>query len=172
MGALWEIISSIDNPLYSLASFLYNIVKDNLLKPKNHIDNSFQLVEKELNGLCLNNNYSLISLDIIPLFINIRLDLTIKSISGRWYFITRCRCISKDEFLKALRLVLESFIFDNIYNQKFGIPMSSPLSPIIADLVMEDLECRMLERFRTEVPFYFSTFYFMWTTLRLLFLIT
>jgi len=82
--------------------------------------------------------------------------LIIKSISDRWYFIIRRRCISKDEFLKALRLVLESFIFDdNIYNQKFGTPMSSPLSPIIADLVIEDLECRMLERFRTEVPFYF-----------------
>ena len=120
-------------------------------KPKSYIDNSFKLVEK-LNGLSLNNNYSLISLD--TLFINIRLDLTIKSISGRWYFITRRRCISKNEFLKALRLVLESFIFDdNIYNQKFGTPMSSPLSPIIADLVMEDLECRMLERFRTTFLF-------------------
>ena len=89
----------------------------------------------------VNNNYSLISLDAISLFTNIPLDLAIKSISDRWRFITH-RCIPKDEFLKALRLVLEStfFTFDNIYNQKFGTPMDSSLSPIIADLVMENLE--------------------------------
>jgi len=33
--------------------------------------------------------------------------------------------------------------------------MGSPLSPIIADLVMEDLECKALERFETEGSFYF-----------------
>jgi len=29
------------------------------------------------------------------------------------------------------------------------------LSPIIADLIMEDLKCKALERFGIEVPFYF-----------------
>ena len=60
----------------------------------------------------------------------------------------------KDEFLKALRLVLESTFFtfdDNIYNQKFGTPMSSPIIVI----QLEDLECKALERFGTEIPFYF-----------------
>jgi len=33
--------------------------------------------------------------------------------------------------------------------------MGSSLSPIIADLVMKDLECKALERFGTEIPFYF-----------------
>jgi len=33
--------------------------------------------------------------------------------------------------------------------------MDSPLSPIIADLIMEDLKCKALERFGIEVPFYF-----------------
>jgi len=63
------IISSIDNPLYLLASFLH-IIKDNVLKSYSHIDNSFKLVEK-LNDFYLNNNYSLISLDAISLFTNI-----------------------------------------------------------------------------------------------------
>jgi len=33
--------------------------------------------------------------------------------------------------------------------------MSSPLSPIIADLVLQDLKRRALEIFGVEVPFYF-----------------
>ena len=44
-----------------------------------------------------------------------------------------------------------SFTFDKrIYKQEFGTPMGSPLSPIIADLIMKDLE-----RFGHEVPFYY-----------------
>jgi len=33
--------------------------------------------------------------------------------------------------------------------------MDSPLFPIIADLIMEDLKCKALKRFGIEVPFYF-----------------
>jgi len=48
------------------------------------------------------------------------------------------------------------FIFDNrMYRQKFGTPMGSPLSPIIADLVMEYIEERALEGLETEVSFYY-----------------
>jgi len=100
----------------------------------------------------------LIFFDAISLFTNISLDLAIKNISDRWHFITRCYCISKDEFLKVLRLVLESTFSsfnNNIYNQRFGIPRGSPLSSIIADLIMENLECKALERFGTEVTFLF-----------------
>jgi len=43
------IILSIDSPLYSLASFLHNIIKDNVPKLSSHINNSIKLVEK-LNG--------------------------------------------------------------------------------------------------------------------------
>jgi len=33
--------------------------------------------------------------------------------------------------------------------------MGSPLSPVIADIVMQDLEKRALERFKNEIPFYY-----------------
>jgi len=46
IGPLRIIISFIDNPLYSLASFLHNVIKNNVSKLKTHIDNSFKLVEK------------------------------------------------------------------------------------------------------------------------------
>jgi len=54
--------------------------------------------------------------------------------------------------------MLESifFVFDGkIYTQNFGTPMDSPLSLIIADLVMQDLERNLLKRFGTEIPFFF-----------------
>jgi len=45
--------------------------------------------------------------------------------------------------LGAIEFVLSSTYFkfrNKIYKQIFGTPMGSPLSPIIADLVMRDLE--------------------------------
>ena len=49
--------------------------------------------------------------------------------------------------MRAVQFVLDStyFTFDNIiYKQNFGAPMGSPLSPIIADVVMQDLENEVL----------------------------
>jgi len=65
--------------------------------------------------------------------------------------------IPKSEFLKALKLILDStyFKFNNlIYKQKFGTPMRSPLSPIIAEVVLQDLEMKALELLNIEIPFY------------------
>jgi len=66
--------------------------------------------------------------------------------------------IPREEFLTALRLIFDStyFVFDGvIYKQKFGTPMGSPLSPIISDLVLRDLEERALETLGFPPPFYF-----------------
>jgi len=64
------IISSIDSPLYSLASYLREIISNNIPKSFSHIDNSFQLV-KRLNGSTLNSDFVFDSLDAVSLFTNI-----------------------------------------------------------------------------------------------------
>jgi len=57
------IVSSIDSPLYSLASYLHQILNDHIPKPKSHIKNSLQLIDR-LKNVTLNNNQTLISLDV------------------------------------------------------------------------------------------------------------
>jgi len=94
-----------------------------------------------LDGIRLNDNYELVSLDVVSLFTNIPMELAIASLNNRWEQINRGTTIPKEEFLMALRMVMDStfFIFNNkIYKQKFGTPMGSPLSPIVADMVIED----------------------------------
>jgi len=151
------IISAIDSLLYTLAAFLHKIINDNIPKSHSHIKNNLQLIENIKNKV-LNDNQTLISLDVVSLFTNIPTDLAIECISKKWHFIANACKINKEEFLKAVRLVLDStfFTFDNrIYRQKFGTPMGSPLSLIIADLVMEYIEERALEELKTEVSFYY-----------------
>jgi len=94
----------------------------------------------------------------ISLFTNIPIDLAIDSIANRWEVISANCNIPKEEFIKAVSFVLDStyFVFNNIfYKQTFGTPMGSPLSLIIADLVMRDLEEKALGRLGVRVPFYF-----------------
>jgi len=77
-------------------------------------------------------------------------------VSKRWQFLDKQCNIPKNEFVGAVRFVLDStfFKFDQkIYKQNFGTPMGSPLSHIIADLVIQDLEREVKLDFR--LPFYF-----------------
>jgi len=61
----------------------------------------------------------------------------------RTYYIK----IVKSEFIAAIKFVLSSTYFKfnkKIYKQTFGTPMGSPLSLIVSDLVMRDLEENIL----------------------------
>jgi len=94
------------------------------------------------------------SLDVVSLFTNVLIDYVI----DHWRFISRDCCLLEEEFIKAVQFVLDStfFVFDNvIYRQNYGIPMGSPLSPVIADLVMRKLEVRALSLIRFSLPFYY-----------------
>lgn len=56
-----------------------------------------------------------------------------------------------------MRLVIEStfFSFNNvIYKQIFGTPTGSSLSPILADIVLQDLEELALSQICCHIPFY------------------
>src|SRR5436190_24071333 len=83
--------------------------------------------------------------------------MVMDGINMRCNHIEKNTSIPNGEFLRALRLVLYStfFTFDNIYYQQtFGTPMGSPLSPIAADIVLYDLESRALAMLPMHLPFY------------------
>lgn len=137
-------MSSIDSPLHGLASYIQKILVNCLPVSTNRVINSIDLIRK-LNNVRFNDDHVLVSLDAISLSINIPIDLAIGSFNRRWDTISEKCCISKDEFLGAIELILYStyFTFNRlIYKQNFGTPMGSPLSPVIADLVMQDLETK------------------------------
>lgn len=152
---LGSFVSSINSPLHSFASFLHNILYQFLPKPRSYTRNSFDLVEK-LRGTYIDDCYSLMSLDVVSLFINIPSNLVVGGIAKRWHYLANKIDIPYNEFLKALNLVLNStlFVFNNtIYHQIFGTPLGSPLSPVLANIVMQDLEERALSCLSLRLPF-------------------
>ncbi|XP_075163330.1 uncharacterized protein LOC142235965 [Haematobia irritans] len=70
-------------------------------------------------------------------------DLAIKTIVDRWDEISLHTNMSKNLFVKVLKFCIMDnryFQYDGkIYKQKRGLPMGSPASPIVADIMMEKL---------------------------------
>jgi len=67
--------------------------------------------------------------------------------------------IPKDEFINAVKLIINStfFQFNNtIYKKIFGTSIGSPLSPIVADIVLQDLEIKALECLSFRIPIYYK----------------
>ncbi|KYN10015.1 hypothetical protein ALC57_17849, partial [Trachymyrmex cornetzi] len=108
------IIFSLDSTLYNLAAFLHRLIVKSIPKAASNIENSFELV-KNLKNIKIDNGFSLVSLDVISLYTNIPTDLVIDALSNRWDFICKNCNLPKNEFIKAVRLVLDStfFTFDN-----------------------------------------------------------
>jgi hypothetical protein len=150
------IVSSIGTALYPLASFMQEIISENIPQAIGHVNNSFDLY-CSLSGRKIPNSYTLISLDVISLFTNVPTDLAINGIINRWPHIKDSTKIPINEFVSTIKFILTStyFTFNNIvYKQTFSTPMGSPLSPIIADIVMQDLEYKALNSLKLELPFY------------------
>lgn len=112
----------------------------------------------KLSGISLEPNFELASLDAVSLFTIVPKDLVVDSITKRWDSISEGIATPKSEFIIGVNFVLSSTYFkfnDCIYKQIFGTPMDSPLSPIIADLVLQDIEERALNALVCSLPFHF-----------------
>ena len=100
----------------------------------------------------------MMSLDVISLFTNIPLDLVLISIENRWYYISKFTKLSLKQFKLGIKILMEQTFFKfnhRIYRQTLGTPMGSPISPSLADIVMQDLETDIFKRIEFDIPVYF-----------------
>ena len=92
----------------------------------------------------------MISLDVMSLFTNIPIKRIQKSIDKIWHYIKKCTKLPLEEFKDGIEFLMNNtfFQFNNFYyRQSFRTPMGSSISPILADLVMQDLKTNVLENF-------------------------
>ena len=100
----------------------------------------------------------MISLDVVAMFPNILLELVKKAVSNRWIKVKSHKKLYEKEFFKGIDFIMNytKFKFNGkFYKQKFGTPIGPVISPMLAEIVMEDLERTVFERLEFVVPFCF-----------------
>ncbi|XP_015121934.1 uncharacterized protein LOC107044532 [Diachasma alloeum] len=148
------IVSSIGSPTYALSSYIKKIISSGYRGSFSEVKNSFDFHDY-LTKVTIPPDYTLVSLDVSSLYTNVPLDLVIKSMEKRKHkFDTK---IEFQELTHVVKFIMSSTTFkvnDKFYKQECGLPMGSPLAPVLADMVMQDLEATCLDNLGFEVAFY------------------
>ncbi|XP_062703811.1 uncharacterized protein LOC134286243 [Aedes albopictus] len=147
---LRPVVPCMTSPSYELSKFIATILQKSF-QSKFNVRDSFAFCQYA-NTTIIPADHVMVSFDVVSLFTCIPIALVRKSIINHWNEIGTHTNICLDLFLEVTVFCIECsyFCFNGVfYKQKFGTAMGNPLSPIIADLVMEDL----LERAVAAVPF-------------------
>ncbi|XP_075163276.1 uncharacterized protein LOC142235913 [Haematobia irritans] len=136
------ICSSINSPSYELSKYIVNLLKNLTKDSKYNVKDAIEFKDKTSN-IKIEDNETMISFDVVSLFPSIPVNLAIKIIKEKWDEIKDYTKISMDIFIEMLTFCIKDsryFVYDDkVYEQRKGMPMGSPASPIIADIVMEVL---------------------------------
>ncbi|XP_055525302.1 uncharacterized protein LOC129718508 [Wyeomyia smithii] len=151
---LRPVVPNMTAPAYNLSKFIGKIIQNSIDSPYN-IKDSFTFC----NFICsvtLPPDYILISLDVISLFTSIPKALVTHHIITQWEKIKVNTNINLDLFIEIAEFCIESSYFkynEQHFQQVFGAAMGNPLSPIIADLVMETLLDTVTQSLNFKPPF-------------------
>lgn len=136
---LRPIVSSIGSPLQELARYLARKLQPHTEKMKSYVKNADHLIEL-LKTETVEPEHLLVSFDVVSLFTNIPVDEALQIIRQKYQ--------PEEHIIDLIKHCLKNTYFsynDKRYRQIEGAPMGSPLSPVIANLFMEDIEVRALE---------------------------
>ena len=146
---LRPIVSSIGNITYGISKFLTQVLSPLVGKTKHFIKNSRDFVEK-IAQLEVPPGRKMVSYDVTALFTSIPVEQAIKVIEARLRsdptLNQRCE-LNVDQVLSLLSFCLTTtyFVYDKkFYKQKHGAAMGSSVSPVVANLYMEDFEEKAL----------------------------
>ena len=138
------IISNINSPTYSLSKFLAKNLSPHLGSFSfSHLRHNQDLINKLKHVIPLNNNF--ISFDVSALFTNVPFKPTLDFLRRKLpsLNIDFGYGLSVNDIIYLIELCLERSYFqfeDKFYEQKYGIAMGNPLSPVLAVFFREHIE--------------------------------
>ena len=146
---LRPIVSFVNSPTYGVSSFLAKMLSPVVGNTENIVKNSCHFAEF-VRGKTLKADQVLVSFDVVSLFTNIPVDLAIKVAAKRLRqdaTLLQRTSLPVEDIIDLLSFCLNAtyFVFEGCYYQQvFGTAMGSPVSAVIANLVMEEVEQRAL----------------------------
>lgn len=130
------IVNTIGGPSYLLTKHLALRLKRLVGNIDSSLKNSYSFIN-EIKDFKLEPNDILVSFDVVSLFTKIPINDAIDIVNN----------IIGLNKTKLVSIYLKSTFFsfqDEIYEMTWGVAMGSPLSPIVANLFMEDFETKAL----------------------------
>ena len=148
------IVSSIGTATYETSKYLANLLAP-LAKSKYTVDSSKEFISR-IRDKTINEEFELVSFDVISLFTNVPLDYTINVILDKVYDQNRIKTKLKREEMRALLNICTKemhFSLNNkIYKQTDGVCMGNPLGPVIANIFMVELESKIVPTISDIMP--------------------
>ena len=150
---LRPIVASRGSITYNVARLLADILSPLVGHSEHHIQNSADLVKK-LSNITLLPEECLVSYDVTALFTSVPVKESLEIISRRLQddeTLAGRTSLNPEHIVKLLELCLTTTYFVSnckYYQQIEGASMGSPISPIVANLFMEDFEAKALRSFQ------------------------
>lgn len=148
---LRPICSSINSPAFGLCKYLIDILKNLTRESKYNVKDAVDFKSK-IRNLNIADDELLVSFDVISLFPSIPINLALKTIKDKWEILEKFTTIPQELFMEILTFCIKETRYfkydDRLYEQKKGMPMGSPASPVIADVIMEVLLDTSLEKMK------------------------
>ena len=154
---LRPIVSFCLSPTYELSKYLVSIPKPLTEKSKHRLINSEAFVTRIKNAQ-INEDHELVSFDVKSLFTSIPLVLAIESVKEALANHNSDPPTPKEEVIDLLTLCLESTFFQydgNFYQQLHGTAMGSPVSVVVAAIVMQRLKEKALATYPDPPSFWY-----------------
>ncbi|KFD45032.1 hypothetical protein M513_14091 [Trichuris suis] len=146
------IVSTINSITSELSRYLKKIIKPLTSKEQSFVKNSKTFVN-EIRNYNLETDEILVSYDVKELFPSIPISDALDTLYNLLNADTNLLSITKLNPFHIIKLVSfcmqegNYFLFDNkFYKQSNGVPMGSPLSPVMAEIFMESFERQMFEK--------------------------
>ena len=156
---LRPIVSFIGFPTYSLSKHLVTILSPLVGRLASHVKNFFEFASF-IADQSLHPGTLLVSFDVISLFTKVPVDLAARVAHERLVADTSLverTSLSPDKVMTLLKFCHGATYLSykgEAYQQTLGTAMGSPVSVTIANLVMENVEQRVLATYEAQPPFW------------------